>query len=144
MSPTLPKRDDLLARAYIDMLAADEGTSGAPLLRGRDPDNPIEKLIDDLATVPDATVRTSVRPDLAAAAVLVARAVDSVEGLTRELRRSSPVISIATHTPEIVALVRQVMKICSFGNDVKLLDEKSFEDHYTRPVLLIARDGTAV
>lgn len=144
MSLTLPKRDDLLARAYIDMLAADEGANGGPLLRGGDPDDPIEKLIDDLATVPEAAPRTSVRPDLAAAAVLVARAVDSVEGLTRELRRSSPVISIATHTPETVALVRQVMKICSFGNDVRVLDEKSFDDHYTRSVLLIARDGTAL
>jgi hypothetical protein len=36
---------DLLARAYLDMLAAEAGTNCGPLLRGGNPDDPIERLI---------------------------------------------------------------------------------------------------
>lgn len=43
---------DLLARAYLDMLAAEAGTNSGPLLRSGDPDDPIERLIDDLSTAP--------------------------------------------------------------------------------------------
>lgn len=134
---------DLLARAYLDMLGTDSGTNSGPLLRSGDPNDPIELLLDDLSTVPDTVGRTSIRADLAATAILVARAIEGVDGLTRDLRRGTPVVSIATHAPEIVALVRDVMKICSFGSNADSLDEKHFNDRCTRPVLLIARDGTA-
>ncbi|TCU74894.1 ATP-dependent Zn protease [Bradyrhizobium sp. R2.2-H] len=134
---------DLLARAYLDMLGTDSGTNSGPLLRSGDPNDPIERLLDDLSTAPDTVGRTSIRADLAAAAILVARAIEGVDGLTRDLRRGTPVVSVATHAPEIVALVRDVMKICSFGSNAESLDEKHFTNRYTRPVLLIARDGTA-
>jgi cell division protease FtsH len=138
----LPKRD-LLARAFLDMLSSDAGTNGGPLLRGNDPEDPVELLIDDLSAAPDAAVRMSIRADLAAAAILTARVIEGVEGLTRDLRRASPVIAIATHTAELVTLVRQVLRKCAFGNDAKVLDETRFDDGgYNRPVLLIARDGT--
>lgn len=40
---------DLLARAYLDMLATEAGTNSSPLLRSGNPDDPIERLIDDLS-----------------------------------------------------------------------------------------------
>jgi cell division protease FtsH len=134
---------DLLARAYLDMLGAEAGTNSGPLLRSGDPDDPIERLIDDLSTAPESVGRTSIRADLAAAAVLVARAIEPVNGLTRELRRGCPVVSLATYGAEVVSLVRQVLKTCAFGAEAKVLDERTFERGHTRPVLLLARDGTS-
>ncbi|MFB9268031.1 AAA family ATPase [Bradyrhizobium erythrophlei] len=134
---------DLLGRAYLDMLAAEAGANSGPLLRGGDPDDPIEKLIDDLAIAPASVGRTSIRADLAAAAVLVARTIEPIDGLTRDLRRSCPVIALATHRAELVSLVKQVLKTCAFGKEAKPLDERSFApDHHHRPVLLLCRDGT--
>ncbi|MGY4224974.1 cell division protease FtsH [Bradyrhizobium sp. USDA 4503] len=133
---------DLLGRAYLDMLATEAGANSAPLLRNGNLDDPIEKLIDDLSTTPDSVRRTSIRADLAAAAILVARTIEPVDGLTRELRRSCPVVSFATHRPELVSLVKQVLKTCAFGSDTKVLDERSFDRHsYSRPALLLCRDG---
>ncbi len=135
---------DLLARAYLDMLSAQAGTNSSPLLRSGDPDDPIERLIDDLSTAPESIGRTSIRADLAAAGVLVARAIEGVGELTRDLRRRSPAVSLATHGAEVVSLVRQVLKICAFGNEAKVLDERTFdEERHTRPVLLLTRDGTS-
>jgi hypothetical protein len=135
---------DLLARAYLDLLAVEAGANSGPLLRSGDPGDPIERLIDDLSAAPESVGRTSIRADLAATAVLVARAIEGVDELTRDLRRNSPVVSLATHTAEVVSLVRQVLKTCAFGNEAKVLDERTFdEQRHTRPVLLLARDGTS-
>lgn len=135
---------DLVARAYLDMLAIEAGTNGSPLLRSGDPDDPIERVIDDLSTAPESAGRTSIRADLAAAAVLVARAIESVDGLTRDLRRHSPVVVLATHGPDVVSLVHEVLKTCAFGKETKVFDDRIFDDvRYTRPVLLLTRDGTA-
>jgi cell division protease FtsH len=135
---------DLLARAYLDMLGTESGTNSGPLLRSGDPNDPIERLLDDLSTAPDTVGRTSIRADLAAAAVLVARAIEEVDQLTRDLRRTSPVVSFACHGAEVVSLVRHVLKTCAFGNEAKVLDERTFdEERQTRPVLLVARDGTS-
>jgi ATP-dependent Zn protease len=133
---------DLLARAYLDMLAAEAGTNGKPMLRSGDKNDPIELLIDDLSTAPESVGRTSIRADLAAATVLVARAIEAVDDLTRELRRGRPVMAIATHSAEVVSLVNEVMETCSFGNEAKVMDERSFGSNTNRPVLLMARDGT--
>src|SRR4051812_27340938 len=84
---------DLLARAFLDILAREAGGSSKPLLRSGDADDPIEQLLDDLATL-DVQARTSIRADLAAAAVLTARAIEAEKNLVRELRRGSPVITI--------------------------------------------------
>ena len=79
------QQTDLLARAYLDILAAEEGTSAKAMLRRDDPDDPIDMLLDDLSSVSEDKV--AIRADYAAGAVLVARAIEAVEGLTRELRR---------------------------------------------------------
>jgi len=143
MNLHLSSRCDLLARAYLDMLAAEAGTNSGPLLRSGSPDDPIERLINELATAPESVGRTSIRADLAAAAVLVARAIEPIDGLTRDLRRECPVISLATHGAEVVSLIRQVLKTCAFGAEAKVLDERTFDRGPTRPVLLLARDGTS-
>jgi ATP-dependent Zn protease len=134
---------DLLARAYLDMLSAEAGTNSSPLLRSGNPDDPIERLIDDLSRPPESEGRTSIRADLAAAAVLVARAIESVNGLTRELRRGCPVVSFATHRAEVVSLVKQVLEACAFGAEATVHDERAFRSGHTHPVLLMARDGTS-
>ncbi|MHC2618001.1 cell division protease FtsH [Bradyrhizobium huanghuaihaiense] len=134
---------DLLGRAYLDMLATEAGAVARPLLRSGDPDDPIERLIDELAAKPASDARSSIRADLAAAAILVARAIESIQELTRELRRGSPVVSLAVLGAETVALVQRVLGTCAFGASATVLDERTFNDRHTRPVLLIARDGAA-
>ncbi|MFK4724629.1 cell division protease FtsH [Bradyrhizobium niftali] len=135
---------DLLARAYLDMLAADAGTNGSPMLRSENPNDQIEHLIRDLSTAPESAGRTSIRADLAAVAILVARAIEPVEELTRDLRRRNPVVVLATHGAEVVSLVQEVLETCAFGNECHVHDERNFDAaHYTRPVLLLVRDGTA-
>ncbi|MGB3445824.1 MAG: hypothetical protein WBA48_03915, partial [Xanthobacteraceae bacterium] len=42
---------DLLARAFLDILARASGDDSKSMLRSGDPDDPIEKLLDDLSSV---------------------------------------------------------------------------------------------
>lgn len=83
-----PVKRDLLARAYLDILAREDGVHVKSMLRAGsgDPSDPVEVLLDDLMDAPDEE-RVSIRPDLAAVAVLTARAIDAEPGLTRILRR---------------------------------------------------------
>ncbi|WP_296743925.1 AAA family ATPase [Mesorhizobium sp.] len=135
---------DLLGRAYIDILATEVGANSGQLLRSGDPDDPIEQLIGDLATAPEFVGRKSLRADLAAVAILVARAIETVSGLTRDLRRGSPVVSLATHRADVVSLAQQVIQTCAFGSGADVLEERLFNpDRCTRPVLLLARDGAS-
>ena len=137
---SLPR--DLLARAFLDMLAAEAGTNSRPLLRRENADDPVERLIDDLATPPESAARISIRADLAAAAVLTARAIQSVDGLTRELRRGKPIITLTTHSADIVSLVEDVLETCAFGNEAKIMGEQ-FSEKHNRPVMLLVRDGSS-
>ncbi|MER9560664.1 AAA family ATPase [Mesorhizobium sp. M0571] len=136
-------KTDLLARAYLDILARQEGVHSRPMLRAGsgDPSDPVEILLDDLMDTPEDE-RVSVRPDLAAVAVLTARAVEAEPGLTRTLRRGAPVVTITTLTPDRVASVRKVIEVCA------LPDERSIvtSGRQSRPgrdeALIVARDGT--
>ncbi|RWC29962.1 MAG: AAA family ATPase [Mesorhizobium sp.] len=136
-------KTDLLARAYLDILARQEGVHSRPMLRAGsgDPSDPVEILLDDLTDTP-AEERVSIRPDLAAVAVLTARAVEAEPGLTRTLRRGAPVVTITTLTPDRVASVRKVIEVCA------LPDERSIvtSGRQSRPgrdeALIVARDGT--
>jgi cell division protease FtsH len=132
---------DLLARAYLDILAAEAGTSSKPMVRQGEPGDAIEILLNDLSVPSDE--RTSVRADHAAGAVLVARAIEAVDGLTHELRHGSPVICLTVHSSELVNLAAAVIKKCSFGADSRIMDLSSFGGAHARPVLLVARDGSA-
>lgn len=132
---------DLLARAYLDMLAAEAGTNNSPLLRSGNPDDPIEMLIDELSSAPRCEERTSIRADLAATAIMVARAIEGVDGLTRDLRRNRPVVTLATHAADVVSLVAQVLQTCAFGPEAKAFDSGR-SSSTSRYFFLLARDGT--
>jgi len=129
---------DLLARAYLDILAREEGAHAKSLLHSGDPSDPVEILLDDLMDTP-IEEQVSVRPDLAAVAVLTARAIEAEPGLTRTLRRGAPVVTIATHTPEHMSPVSQVIEVCSLPRERSVVTNK-------RPmrddVVILARDGT--
>ena len=132
---------DLLARAFLDILAREAGGSAKSLLRSGDPEDPIERLLDDLSAGGAEASRVSIRADLAAAAILTARAIEGEPDLVRDLRRGSPVVTIATHIPDLVALVRDVMKSCAFGADTRVEDNK-INSAYDRVAVMISRDGT--
>ena len=51
--------------------------------------------------------KVAIRADYAAVAVLVARAIEAAEGLTRELRRGSPSWLVTVHASELVSLARR-------------------------------------
>ena len=142
MSQYNAAKRDLLARAYLDMLAAEAGTNNSPLLRSGNPDDPVEMLIDELSSAPQSEGRTSIRADLAAAAIMVARAIEGVDGLTRDLRRDRPVVTLATHAADVVSLVTQVLQTCAFGPEAKPFDSGRFSSA-SRNFLLLERDGTA-
>lgn len=131
---------DLLARAYLDMLAREAGGSAKPLLRSNDPDDPIDALLDDLAPGDADALRTWIRVDLAVAAVLTARSIEAEGDLVRKLRRGSPVVIIATHVPDIVPLVNDVICACAFPKGT-LISETKVSPAYDRCALVIARDG---
>lgn len=133
---------DLLARAYLDMLAKEAGTSNSPLLRNENSNDPIEKLIEELSFAAQPEGRTSIRADLAAAAVLVARAIEGVEGLTRELRRGRPVVALTTHGADIVSLAAKVLHTCSFGPEAEAFDGRRSSHSSSRRFFLLERDGT--
>lgn len=134
---------DLLARAYLDILAREEGVHSRPMLRAgsSDPDDPVEVLLDDLMDAP-AEERVSVRPDLAAVAVLTARAIEAEPGLTRTLRRGAPVVTIATHTADHVASVRKVVETCSLPSERTVVTGSRQSRAGRDEVLIVARDGT--
>jgi ATP-dependent Zn protease len=139
---TKPKsKGDLLARAFLDILARQIGDISKPLLRSGNADDPIEKLLDDLSTADVTASRTSIRSDVAAAAVLTARAVEAEAGLVRSLRRGCPVITIATYVPDLVPLALDVVKNCAFGSETHV-EEGRIKDVYGRTALVVARDGT--
>lgn len=131
---------DLLARAYLDILAREEGAHAKSLLHSGDPSDPVEILLDDLRDTP-IEERVSVRPDLAAVAVLTARAIEAEPGLTRTLRRGTPVVTIATHSSDHVSSVSKVIEVCALPKDRSVVTSK----HPSRPmrddVFIVARDG---
>ncbi|MBZ9892976.1 AAA family ATPase [Mesorhizobium sp. BR1-1-6] len=136
-------KTDLLARAYLDILAREEGVHSKPMLRAGsgDPSDPVEVLLDDLMDTP-VEERVSIRPDLAAIAVLTARSIEREPGLTRILRRGAPVVSIATHAADRVAYVSKVIAACALPSEQSVVRDRKF-----RPVhgeaLIMVRDGTS-
>lgn len=140
---TVTVRTDLLARAYLDILARDDGVHSKSMLRtgSGDPSDPVEILLDDLMDTP-IEERVSIRPDLAAVAVLMARAIETEPGLTRTLRRGAPVISITIHTPDRVASVKKVIEVCALPAELTVASGGRFSKPGRDEALIIARDGT--
>lgn len=134
---------DLLARAFLDILARAVGAEAKPLLRGGDPEDPIERLLDDLSGSDVQANKISIRSDLAAVAILTARAIEAVPGLVRELRRGNPVVAITTHGADIVRLVAEVVEQCAFGSDLEALESGQHASRRVRrTALMVIRDGT--
>ncbi len=133
-------KTDLLARAFLDILAREEGVHSKPMLRSGsgDPSDPVEVLLDDLMDAP-VEERVSLRPDLAAIAVLTARSIEAEPGLTRTLRRGAPVVVIATHATDRVALVNRVIEACALPSE-GTRDRKSRANR--EEPLFVVRDGT--
>lgn len=73
---------------------------------------------------------------------MVARAIEGVDGLTRDLRRDRPVVTLATHAADVVSLVTQVLQTCAFGPEAKAFDSGR-SSSTSRYFFLLARDGTA-
>jgi ATP-dependent Zn protease len=69
--------------------------------------------------------RSSVPADLAAVAVLVARAIEAEEGLLEKLRGGAPIVVIATHSAQLVEPVRKIFADCVMGREVGLLELKT-------------------
>jgi hypothetical protein len=103
------RRDpDAIARAYLKSLAAAERTTSFV-------DDDLAEL-DDGAT-PSSTqsrIRSTLRADVAALAVLVGRAIQSEPGLARRLRQESPVVTLATHVDDVLPLVQSVIRKAVF------------------------------
>ena len=118
---------DILARAYIDMLAKAEGVKNKPMLDARRSDDPVSQLLDDLDGEPSDDA-PQLRVDLVVAAVLTAKAIAGEAGLARRLRREAPVVTIATHTAEMAPLVGTIIDDCATAGN--------------RRKLTLTRDGT--
>jgi hypothetical protein len=136
-------KTDLLARAYLDILAREEGAHSKPMLRAGsgDPTDPVEILLEELMDTP-AEERVSVRPDLAAVAVLTARAIEAESGLTRALRRGAPVVTIGTHTADHVASVRKIVEVCALPAERSVITSGRQSRSARDEALIVARDGT--
>lgn len=142
-APSTGARPDLLARAYLDILAREEGAMMKPMLRGN-PDDAIEHLLDDLDSGSSDNNRIVLRPDLAAIAVLVARAIEVEPGLARRLRREAPIVTLATHVPDMVQMAEDILTRCALPTNARVLRPESNlqSPHRDGSVLLVARDGT--
>lgn len=123
---------DQLARAFLQTLAQDERkrlTAGhrsnsyalddeVPL----DTSDAVEQLVAQEETNRPETAHVPVPADLAAIAVMLARAVAAESGLVRRLRREAPVVTLATHVSDLVEPVRIVSEKCLFRSQIKVAD----------------------
>lgn len=140
--PSKPARKDLLGRAYLEILAREAGAKIKTMLRGEYSDAALDRLIDDLEdTVVDSNV-SPLRPDLAAVAVLMARAIEGEPGLARRIRRDAPVVVLTTHSPNFVEMAKEVAQICVLPRHSRILEVGVMIGSQTR-ALLVARDGAA-
>jgi DNA polymerase III delta prime subunit len=119
MSTHVPESEtkDLLARAFLDILTSRSQKPSASMLRrqsGRasDENEQISAMLDDLSDeeLSDANL---IKPHIAAAAVLVARAIEKAPGLIRELKRGYSTVSIEVPEPDYILPVRQVLIDCA-------------------------------
>ncbi|WEJ56759.1 AAA family ATPase [Devosia sp. FJ2-5-3] len=111
LAPIAGQDADLLARAYIDQLAKAEQVKTRSMLKSVVPVDPLSELLGGIDQVDDDGPH--LRVDLVMAAVLLAKAVASEPGLAARLRREAPILTIETHTAEMVPLVATVFEDCA-------------------------------
>lgn len=123
---------DQLARAFLHQLAQDElkrlkisqravGYEFGDDLSVAESDA-VEQIVAQDETDRRATAHVPVPADLAAVAVMLARAVADENGLVRRLRRDAPVVAIATNVSDLVEPVRIVAEKCLFRPEAKVVD----------------------
>jgi len=137
-----PARKDLLARAYLEILAREAGAKIQPMFRTEYTDEALERLIDDLEDSVDEAGVSILRPDLAAVAVLMARAIEGEPGLARRIRRDAPVVVITTHSSTFVEMAKEVALQCVLPSHSRNLEPGAHIGSQMR-ALLVARDGVA-
>ncbi len=85
-------------------------------------DDAVEQIVaQDEADRPESA-HVPIPADLAAVAVMLARAVAAETGLVRRLRREAPVVSLATNVSDLVELARIVAEKCLFRSQAKIVD----------------------
>lgn len=136
------ERTDLLARAYLEILAREAGAKIQPMLRADYTDEALERLIDDLEDSFENGGVSILRPDLAAVAVLMARAIEGVSGLARRIRREAPIVVLTTHSANLVDMAKEVTQSCVLPSHSRVMEIASIIGSQTR-ALLVARDGSA-
>ena len=107
---------DLLARAYIDALAAAENVKIKSMVRGSEPKDSVASILADLEDEAD-TDGPHLRVDLVVAAVLTAKAVAAEPGLAKRLRKEGPIVTIETHMADMVPLVFTIIEDCAAANN---------------------------
>lgn len=136
-------QSDTLARAYLALLSGQNPTRPlSPRGRKKDRRDPVASLLDEFEAPKSDRVRR-LRPDLAIAAVLVARAVDAVQGLAQQARSGQVIMTIGCGTADLVSLVREVVETCVLSTECEVVREAR-QIGYTRPadtVYIINRDG---
>jgi ATP-dependent Zn protease len=140
------KPSDTLARTFIDLLRRDAAQDhGTPPMPGDDG-------LDDLlgaSAKPEAPTPTppALRPDLVAVAVMLARAIEPVEGLLRAFRRGNPVVAAEVPAPDWVEPTESVVRICALGPACVIRNGDTSRGGYgvvgSREALVFARDGSA-
>lgn len=144
IKPAIGIRDrDVLAKAYLALLIERAGAPRRPHRKAprRGGSDPVDALLDDLedGTAPSVA---RLRPDVALAAVQVARSIADEAGLAKLLRQGCPVISVAVHRSEMVSSVRDVIETCVLSRDRVV----QYEGRRVQPgldeVLIVSRDGT--
>jgi DNA polymerase III delta prime subunit len=123
---------DQLAQAFLRQLAQDERKrmkvgqrSGLYSLEDEaqlDEIDAVEQIVAQEEASRPESAHVPVPADLAAVAVMLARAIEAEPGLVRRLRREAPVVALATHVADLVEPVRLVAEKCLFRPDTKVVD----------------------
>ncbi|GJE43377.1 AAA family ATPase [Methylobacterium soli] len=137
-----PQGSDALARTFIDLLRREAGQDRT------EPAMPLDDL-DGLLGLPDqreARTPPALRPDLAAAAVMLARAIDAQDGLLLSLRRGAPVVSVAVPSSDWTGSVERVIRVCALGQACSTRNGDTAGSGYSTPeqreAVIFARDGS--
>ncbi|MFK5595855.1 AAA family ATPase [Methylobacterium sp. HMF5984] len=133
---------DALARAFLRTLEQEErrktklkGDLGLDCDFNQESEDPVERILAQTEGE-RKTEHVPLPADLAAVAVLVARAIEAEDGLVRRLRREAPVVVITTHLPDLVEPVRDILERCAFRPGVRAMDLSG-----NRPVALGAKQA---
>ncbi|GLS45845.1 AAA family ATPase [Methylobacterium brachythecii] len=145
--PVVPPTDTL-AQAFLKRLALGERErrrheAMASSVAFIDDDDPVERMV--ALDEPDRkSEHLPLAPGRALTAVLVARAIEADPDVLRRLRRENPVVTIATHMPELIDATRYVMEKCALatGAFVKELNGSKYHDLRRDQVGLVVRDGS--